>query len=775
MIYAAPMKVLTKRLSLPLLLLFSIGGAPRGFFSENAEAQTKWEERYRALPDPARLRDSMRLLAAEPHHLGSAYGEKNARWIEARFREWGLEARIETFHVLFPTPRERIVELLSPSRFRAALAEPPLSEDPTSGQTDKQLPGYNAYSTDGDVTAPLVYVNYGVPADYERLEKLGVDVKGKIVIARYGGSWRGIKPKVAAEKGALGCLIYSDPKDDGYFEGDVYPRGAFRPRAGVQRGSVMDMPLHPGDPVTPGVGATRDARRLARNEAKTLTKIPVLPISYGDAQPFLAALEGPVAPAEWRGALPITYHIGPGPAVVRLKATFDWKTVPLHNVIARIEGSTWPDQWVIHGNHHDAWVNGADDPVSGLVALLEEARAFGVLRKEGWRPKRTILLCAWDGEEQGLIGSTEWAETHAADLKPKAVAYINTDSNGRGFLSAAGSHSLEAFVNEVATAVEDPQKKISVLERARLKRLSDAKPEERKEIRDRKNLRIGALGSGSDYTPFLQHLGIASLNFSFGGEDDGGIYHSIYDDFSWYMHFSDADFTYGRALAQLTGTALMRLASADVLPFDFAGLADTTAKYVKEVADLAKEKREATEEATRQIEERLSWAVADSKKPFVEPRPESAVPHFDFSELQNASEDLTRAAAEYERAFDAALAVGKTARPAADRLTELNRLLLSAERALTREEGLPRRPWYKHHLYAPGFYTGYGVKTLPGVREALEEKNWDGVNREAEIAACVLAKAAAHIRSAAKVLKSAAPSDTTGSPAKSRNRSTGRD
>ena len=748
MIYAAPM-LLLKRSLLTAPLLLAIGAeAPRGFFPENVPQEKTWEERYRSLPDPAILRESMRVLSAEPHHLGSEQGEKNARWILGKLKEWGLDARIETFHVLFPTPKERIVEMVAPTRFRASLAEPPVPGDPTSAQTDKQLPSYNAYSADGDVTAPLVYVNYGVPADYKRLEELGVDVRGKIVITRYGGSWRGIKPKVAAEKGAIGCLIYSDPKDDGYFEGEVYPSGPFRPASGVQRGSVMDMPVHAGDPLTPGVGATRDAKRLALKDAKTLTRIPVLPISHGDAQPLLAALSGPVAPPEWRGALPITYRVGPGPAQVRLKASFDWKTVPLHNVIATIPGSTWPDEWVLHGNHHDAWVNGAEDPVSGLVALLEEARAFAMLAKEGWRPKRTLVLAAWDGEEQGLLGSTEWAETHAAELKKKAVAYINTDSNGRGFLYAAGSHTLEAFVNEVAGEVEDPQKKISVLSRARLKSLADANSAaKRKEIRERKTLAIDALGSGSDYTPFFQHLGVASLNFGFGGEAEGGIYHSIYDDFAWYTRFSDGDFTYGRALAQLTGTALMRLASADILPFEFTGLSDTVAKYVEEVEELAKEGREAEEELGRRWEEKLAWAVADPKKPFVAPKAPLPAPHLDFSELHNASEDLARAAREYAKAFDAAM--DRKDRLSPERLRDVNRLLIAAERSLTREEGLPRRPWYKHHIYAPGNYTGYGVKTLPGVREAIEEKKWEEANRESETAARVLEKAAAHIRSAA--------------------------
>jgi N-acetylated-alpha-linked acidic dipeptidase len=757
MIYCAFM--MFGRIAVVSSLLFAVpAGPPRGFFAEGAAAQRALEQRYRALPDPAAMREAMRVLAAEPHHLGSAQGEKNARWILERFREWGLDASIETFHVLFPTPKERLVEMLEPVRFRATLAEPPLPEDPTSGQTDRQLPTYNAYSIDGDVTAPLVYVNYGVPADYERLKKLGVDVRGKIVIARYGESWRGIKPKVAAEKGAVGCLIYSDPKDDGYFEGDVYPRGPFRPGSGVQRGSVKDMAVHPGDALTPGVGATKDARRLDRKDVTVLTKIPVLPISYGDAQPLLAALEGPVAPPEWRGALPITYHVGPGPARVHLKVAFDWNVVPLHNVIARIPGSRHPDEWIIHGNHHDAWVNGAEDPISGLVALLEEARALGTLRRGGWKPRRTIVLAAWDGEEQGLIGSTEWVELHADELRRKAVAYINTDSNGRGFLYAGGSHSLEALFNEAAREIEDPQKKISVWERMRLKKIADAKShEERRKIRDRGDVGIDALGSGSDFTPFLQHLGIASLHLGFGGEDSGGIYHSIYDDVAWYSRFSDTDYTYGRALAQLTGTLLLRLSEADLLPFEFRRLSETVGEYVREVSDLARDERESAEESARQASERMAWAVADPKKPFVPPPPAAPVPHFDFSELENAAGALTRAALDYENAVEDAA----SRRPPENRLTEANRILLSVERALTRPEGLARRAWFKHHVYAPGLYTGYAVKTLPSVREAIEEKRFDEVNPEAERVAAVLEKAASEITRAARLLAPPRPAPAT--------------
>ncbi len=722
--------------------------AARGFPGDLA-GEKDVERRFAAGVEAVKIREYNRHLSEEPHHVGSPRGEQNARWILARFREWGLEARIETFHVLFPTPRERLLELVAPTRFRATLAETPIAGDPTSAQTSQQLPTYNAYSIDGDVTAPLVYVNYGLPADYVRLERLGIDVRGKIVIARYGGSWRGIKPKVAAEKGAVGCLIYSDPKDDGWFEGDVYPKGAFRPPQGVQRGSVADMPLYPGDPLTPGVGATQDAKRLDRKDAATLTKIPVLPISYADARPLLDALGGPVAPEEWRGALPLTYHLGPGPAFVHLKVVFDWKIVPAHDVIAQIPGSVWPDEWIIHGNHHDAWVNGADDPLSGLSALLEEARSFAALLKSGWRPKRTILLCAWDGEEPGLLGSTEWVEMHAEELRRKAVVYVNSDTNGRGFLGVSGSHTLETLVNDVAGEVEDPEKKIPVLRRARLRRIDEAKtPDARRKVREHRNLRIGALGSGSDFTPFLQHLGIASLNVGFSGEGGNGVYHSIYDDFAWYTRFSDGDFVYGRALAQTNGMLLLRLAEAELLPLDLDALAETVADYVKEVRDLAGERRAETDEMALRIEEGLPEAVADPREPFSPPPREGPVPYFYFSPLENASYSLVRGARDY----GIAAAPSDAPRDRA-RLAAVNAILRNVERSLTREEGLPRRPWFKHYVYAPGFYTGYDVKTLPAVREALEQKKWSDVNGAIVKTAEAIQACAARVREAAAELR----------------------
>jgi N-acetylated-alpha-linked acidic dipeptidase len=727
----------------------------RGFLPSGIEAQKKAEHEFRAIPDPAVAGETMRRLSAQPHHLGSPGDARNAAWILERFQQWGFDAHIETFQVLFPTPKERLLELVAPVKFRAALAETPVPGDPTSGQASLQLPTYNAYSIDGDVTAPLVYVNYGVPEDYEQLERLGVDVRGTIVIARYGGGWRGIKPKVAAEKGAIGCVIYSDPRDDGFFNGSAYPAGPFRPPQGVQRGSVADMPRYSGDPLTPGIGATPEAKRLDRKDAQTITKIPVLPISWGDAQPLLAALEGPVAPKKWRGALPVTYRTGPGPARVHLKVSFDWKLVPANDVVARIEGSDWPNEWVIRGNHSDAWVNGAEDPVSGLVALLEEARAVGTLVERGWRPKRTIIYCAWDGEEPGLLGSTEWTEAHAEELAAKAVAYINTDGNGRGFLNPGGSHTLAAMVSETASAVEDPETKMTVLRRARLKQIADAsKPEDRQAARERSGLRIEALGSGSDFTPFLQHIGIASLNLSFGGEDEGGVYHSIYDDFQWYTRFADTDFAYARVLAQTAGTLTLRLADADVLPLDFSALSEEIARYVREVSELADTKRREAEETNLRLEEGLFQAIADPKKAFVPPAPQPPVPHFDFSPLQNASEALTAAAGAYQRAFDEAFAPDAPA-ISAERLAALNAVLRSFEGSLTSPQGLPGRPWYRHYVYAPGAYTGYGVKTLPAVREALEEKRWSDVNGASAATAAVLEKAAEQVRRAAKLLASA--------------------
>jgi N-acetylated-alpha-linked acidic dipeptidase len=719
----------------------------RGFFPQSIQAERDLEAKFRAMPDPARMRESMRRLSARPHHVGSAYDKDNAEWLLDQFKSYGWDAHIENFDVLFPTPVDRVVELVAPTTFKASLQETPLSGDPTSSQQAEQLPSYNAYSVDGDVTGPLVFVNYGVPADYEELEQHGVSVKGAIVIAKYGGSWRGIKPKVAAEHGAIGCLIYSDPRDDGYAEGDVFPAGPMRPAQGVQRGSVADMPVYPGDPLTPGVGATKDAKRLSVAQATTITKIPVLPISYGDAQPLLSALGGPVVPSEWRGGLPITYRFGPGAAKVHLRVKSDWGLKTLYDVIAKLPGTTEADEWVIRGNHHDAWVNGAEDPISGLVAELEEARALGTLYKQGWRPKRTIIYAAWDGEEPGLLGSTEWAETHADELKAHAVAYINSDGNGRGYLGVSGSHSLEKLMNGVAMDVNDPEANVSSWKRIQASRILKGTPEVRKEARDREDLRIGALGSGSDYSSFIDHLGVASLNIGYGGEDDGGIYHSIYDDFYWYTHFSDTAFVYGRALAQVGGTTVLRLANADLLPFAFTNLSETVQGYVKDLQSLRDRRAEQITDRNKSIDDGLFKLTSDPRDPVIAPERQQPAPQLNFAPLLNALDSLNHAASRYDRAYTRAVTDGRFASA-----KSVNTQLLQTERALTSPEGLKNRPWYVHMLYAPGFYTGYGVKTVPGVREAIEQGQWQDADREIVRAAAALDREATLISRIASTL-----------------------
>ena len=722
--------------------------------AQGQTSKTEWEAKFRAIPSAENQREYMDRLAARPHHVGSPYDKSNAEWLESMFKSWGLDAKIETFDVLFPTPKERLVELIAPGKFTAKLQEPTVPGDPTSGQHSEQLPTYNAYSIDGDVTAPLVYVNYGIPEDYEQLDRLGISVKGAIVIARYGGSWRGIKPKLAGEKGAVGCIIYSDPRDDGFFHGDVFPAGPWRPKDGVQRGSVMDMPVYPGDPLTPGVGATKNAKRLAIKEAETITKIPVLPISYADAQPLLAALKGPVAPFSWRGALPITYKIGPGPAKVHLKVKSNWDIKTIYDVITTIPGSEYPDEWVIRGNHQDAWVNGAEDPISGLVAEMEELRAFSELLKQGWKPKRTIIYCVWDGEEEGLLGSTEWAEEHADVLKQKAVAYINSDSNGRGYLGMSGSHSLEDFINGVARVIEDPETKISVWKRDQLRRIRNARSaEDRTELRSRPDLRIGALGSGSDYTVFIDHLGIPSLNLGYGGEDGGGIYHSIYDDIYWYTHFSDTDFSYGRALSQTAGTAVIRLADADLLPYDFTEFSGTVNRYLDEIKKLLKTMQDEIKERNREIAEGVFTATADPKETYIPPSTEEVPPYLNFAPLENAVTVLTRSAGRYEKAMKRAMQSGANLSPAL--IQGVNAKLIETERALTSRAGLPERPWFKNLIYAPGLYTGYGVKTIPGVREAIEQKKWKDVDVQTARVASALEHEASLIDSAAAELEKA--------------------
>ena len=743
-----------RRLSVSFLMLslaaYAVEPAPstplRGYTPEHSATEVQWEQKFRAIPDTARLRENMRRLSARPHHVGSPYDKDNAEWLLSQLQSFGLDAKIEQFEALFPTPKSRKLELLGATPFTAKLEEPTLAIDATSGQKDEQLPTYNAYSRDGDVTAPLVYVNYGAPADYEQLDAMGVSVKGAIVIARYGQTWRGIKPKLAAEHGAVGCIIYSDPKDDGYARGESYPNGPMRPPDGAQRGSVMDMPVYPGDPQTPGVGAKPGVKLIPLDKVQTITKVPVLPISYADATPFLKALNGQTVPDAWRGDLPLTYKTGPSKVMAHLAVSFNWDRKPLYDVVATIPGATLPNQWVIRGNHHDGWVNGAGDPISGASPELEEARALGELLKQGWKPQRTIMYCFWDGEEPALLGSTEFAEYHAKELKEHAVAYFNSDGNGRGFFRAEGSHSLEAFINSVVKDIDDPETKMSVWKRARLASALRGAPEGRAEARTRPDTRIGALGSGSDYTVFIDHLGIPSANLGYGGEDEGGgQYHSIYDDFYWYTHFSDTDFVYGRALAQTAGTMMMRMADADIIPYQFTDQADTVHTYVTEVKKLADTMRTQTKERNTDIAEGAYKAAADPKKVSVPPAVESLPPYFNFAPLDQASDDLTAAAADYEKAFTAHAAGGGSA---------VNEELIQAEHTLTDAAGLPNRPWFENMVYAPGFYTGYGVKTLPAVREAIEQKEWMIVDAQIARTSAAIEREADALKKATKTLSS---------------------
>ncbi len=710
---------MTKKIFTFYMMLVLLGSYAQetiiGFTSTNAKAQQNLEKTYESLLNSNNLDSWMQRLSAEPHWVGTEFGRKNAEWIQKQFQSWGYDAKIETYDILFPYPKLRLLELTEPSTYTAKLTAVAVEGDEFTAQGDALLPSYNAFSTDGDVEAELVFVNYGVPRDYEELEKLGIDVKGKIVIAKYYGSWRGIKPKLAAEKGAIGCIIYSDPQDDGYVRGDVYPKGAFKNKTGVQRGSVMDMPTYPGDVLTPGYGATKNAKRLKREEAPTITKIPVLPISYEDAQPLLAALDGAMAPNSWRGGLPISYHIGPGPAKVHLKLEFDWKLTPAYNVIATMKGSEFPDQWVMRGNHHDAWVHGANDPISGMVALMEEARAVGELAKKGNKPKRTLVYCAWDAEEPGLIGSTEWVEDHKKELQEKVVAYINTDGNGRGFFRAGGSHSLQAMVSEVAGSVIDPQRGVSVKERRIAADLVNGGNE---------NFELYALGSGSDYTPFIQHAGIASLNLGYGGENAGGEYHTIYDTYPHYIRFKDPGFAYGVALANTAGRITLRLANADVLPLEFQQWHNTVSGYANEIMTSCETMRSEVEKHNKMVDMNVYELASDPTKPFVKPKKKNAIPYLDFSPIQNALGSL--------KTTIETLSKLDISRLSNEKRKSLNQRLLKAENVLTSEEGLPRRSWYKHQIYAPGFYTGYGVKTLPGVREAVEEKNWKEAQEQIE-------------------------------------------
>ena len=735
------------RTGLLLLLSFSIYGILSaqsihvlGFYDSNAIRELKTEKAFDDQISRENIGKTMQDLSSVPHNVGSSGSKEVAEKIQQKFRDYGFDVHMDVYQVLFPIPKIRVLEMTAPNIYHALLKEPALKEDGTSGQKD-QLPTYNAWSADGNVTAELIYVNYGLNDDYEELAKRGIDVKGRIVIARYGKSWRGIKPKIAQEHGAIGCIIYSDPKDDGYFQGDVYPKGAFKSEYGVQRGSVMDMVVYPGDPLTPGIGATIDAKRFAsHNEAPNLLKIPVLPISYHDAKPLLESMSGPVAPEDWRGALPITYHIGPGKTTVHLELQFDWKMVPCYDVIAMIKGDEFPDEWVIRGNHHDAWVNGAQDPISGQAAMLEEAKAIGVMLKSGWKPKRTIVYCAWDGEEPALVGSTEWVEDHASLLQQNTVVYINSDENGRGFLEAGGSHALEDVVDEVAKNIPDPQTGANLFERLKAREvITAANPQLAKEKMDKTNIHLDALGTGSDFSPFLQHLGLPVLNLGFSGEDNNGVYHSIYDSYDNFIRFVDPGFYYGATLSKMAGHVSLRMLNADILPFDFRILYKEIKTYTTELQTMISSLRESTSVNNEIIRKKYFLIANDTANSYSPPVQKQEIPYIDFSPLQNAIISLGRAADHSSEAMKTKGMTGK-------QMDSLNRMLYRAEQELLLDQGLPLRPWYKHVLYAPGFYTGYSVKTLPGIRESIEQRNFLQAEIEIKRAAFSINKLAGYLQ-----------------------------
>ena len=703
---------------------------------KNTDAQKKLEANFDNQLSAKRIGENIKLMSSVPHHLGSVGGKFVAEEIAKQFKAAGWDTKIVTYQLLFPTPITRVLEMKGATNFKALLKEPALKEDATSGQAD-QLPTYNCWSADGDVNAELVFVNYGLPEDYETLAKYGIDVKGKIVIAKYGRSWRGIKPKVAQEHGAIGCLIYSDPQDDGYGAGDVYPAGPFKNKYGVQRGSIMDMVIYPGDPSTPNYASVDGAPRVDHNDAENLLKIPVLPISYSDAAPLLQDMAGPVAPKSWRGGLPFTYHIGPSKSKVHLKLDFDWKLRPAHNVIAMIQGSQYPDQWVIRGNHHDAWVNGANDPVSGMAAELEEAQAIGALVKSGWKPKRTLVYCAWDAEEEGLMGSVEWVEEHAASLQAKAVAYINSDGNGRGFLGAEGSHAFTGLITDISKSIQDPQTGVTIFERQRASRATEAATTSaKKEILNSTTYPLGAMGSGSDYSSFIQHIGVPSLNIGFGGENEGGEYHSIYDSYDHYSKYKDPGFAYGVTLAQTAGRAALRLSEADALPFDFTALHKTVKGYINELMNNVEQMREKAKVENELVNTKAYAVAADPTEGLKLPTIVADVPYIDFASILNALTRLEKSAQQVEQI---------KANADAQKLAAINAKIYAAEQSLLMTNGLPRRPWYKHSLYAPGFYTGYGVKTIPGVREAIEQKDWSETRTQIEEVAAAINRLATYL------------------------------
>lgn len=709
----------------PLLAQNNHSASITGFPDDRAKCQFALEQEFASNLDPVNLRHMLKLYSAKPHHTGSAGGLEVAEDIAAKFRSWGFETDVEVFYALMSEPKTQVVEMIQPSAYRAAL-QSPLIPGYTAEQNANSLPPYNVYSSDGEVTAQAVYVNYGMVEDYQELAHRGIDVRGKIVIARYGKAFRGIKPRLAGERGAVGVILYSDPMEYGSARGAVYPAGPFLPEDGYQRGSVMNLSKIAGDPLTPGTGALQPPTKITPDQvALAATSIPVVPLSAHDIRPILQAMVGPAAPEQWQGALPLTYRFG-GSVVLRLKVHHEWGVVPLHNVVAKLEGSRWPDQWVLRGNNHDAWNYGAQVALSGLIAMMEEARAISLLTKKGWRPKRTLVYLAWDGEEQGLLGSTEWTEAHAGELAEKAVIYINSGVTTQGILAAGGSHSLETMVNEVAKAVTDPIQTTTVYDRIAANILDNGSDLESKDIRESGRFRLTPLGLGSDFTPFLQHIGIPSLDIGFDGDAPNGVYHSVYDNFDFYDRFGDPGYRYGLKLAELGGRIMLRCADADILPFDFLGMSHAISQYVSEIKALVK----------------------DTSMDTVAKQPAQ---NLDFKSLEDAIEAMESSAHRFlasRSAYESLEAVMES-----KALSALNAGLARAEQVFAPKHGLPSRPWYRHHIYAPDYDTGYAVATLPSIREAVQKQEWGEAQDQIVVVAQLVEAYAGAINQASQSLK----------------------
>ncbi len=690
--------------------------SPAIFGFRNSTIEAEQEEKFLAVPDPKLAEQHLRVLTQAPHVAGSPEDKATADYVAQKFHEAGLDVETVEYRVWMNYPTEISVDVTAPSDVhmhgptREHVEGDSLADDP------RVITPFNAMSPSGDAEAEVVYANYGTPEDFRKLEQLKVDARGKIVLVRYGQNFRGVKAFLAQEHGAAGLIIYSDPADDGWRRGDKYPQGPWRPDSGVQRGSIGYMFEFPGDPTTPGIASLpllSDAQRTAPGQSAQLPKIPTTPLSYGDAWPILEHLGGPDSPRDWQGALPFTYHLGPGPIKVKMHLKQDYQFRTIWDVIGRVRGRENPDEWVVAGNHRDAWVYGAVDPNSGTAAMLEAVHGLGELLKSGWRPKRTIVLGSWDGEEEGLIGSTEWGEQHESELA-NAASYFNMDVAVSGpKFGAASVPSLKQFLRDVAKAVPSPSggtvydrwQKESQPGAESVQSPTEAIGDSRRipAAQSKADVPVGDLGSGSDYTVFLQHLGVPSTDVSSTGSY--GVYHSAFDNFNWFKKFGDPDFVYEQQMARIFGISIMRMADTDVLPYDYE-------EYAKEIT---------------------SYIDSTRKKA----QPEFAGQTLNFNELSHAAHHFEQAAAK--------MLVRQQNSPRD--AENLNRDLREAERALLIPEGLPNRPWFRHAIYAPGQYTGYAAVVIPGINEAIDKHDLARTREQ-------IASLAAALNRAAKVLES---------------------